>query len=128
MPNGTLVTPGTSGTLKWNATGATGTGSPQLATSVTSQSDGSTSASQQYKDLTAASGVTVPNLLKLLGMFPHDTTIERGRFYMRNEGERLPRRGGHWADGGHAGVFALDLNHARSGAGPGIGFRPAFVI
>lgn len=128
VPNGTLVTPGTSGTLKWNATGATGTGSPQLDTSVTSQSDGTTSASQQYKDLTAASGVTVPNLLKLLGMFPHDATIERGRFYMRNEGERLPIRGGNWAVGGVAGVFALNLNHARSLASANIGFRPAFVI
>jgi len=128
MPNGTLVTPGTSGTLKWNATGATGTGSPQLATSVTSQSNGSTSASQQYKDLTAALGVTVPNLLKLLGMFPHDTTIERGRFYMRNEGERLPIRGGNWNDGGDAGVFALNLSNARSNASTDFGFRPAFVI
>ena len=99
MPNGTLVTPGTSGTPKWNATGTAGAGSPQLATAVTSQSDGTTSASQQYKDVTAAGGVTVPNLLKLLGMFPHDTAIERGRFYMRNEGERLPRRGGIWLDG-----------------------------
>lgn len=128
MPNGTLVTPGTSGTLKWNATGTAGAGSPQLATSVTSQSDGSASASQQYKDLTAAGGVTVPNLLKLLGMFPHDTTIERGRFYMRNEGERLPFRGGNWNDGSDAGVFALYLNSARSNSSTVFGFRPAFVI
>ena len=128
MPNGTLVTPGTSGTLKWNATGATGTGSPQLATAVTSQSDGSTSASQQYKDLTAAGGVTVPNLLKLLGMFPHDATIERGHFYMRNEGERLPIRGGNWSNGSSAGVFALHLLGARSNASTLVGFRPAFVI
>ena len=128
MPNGTLVTPGTSGTLKWNATGTAGAGSPQLATAVTSQSDGATSASQQYKDVTAADGVTVPNLLKLLGMFPHGTAIERGRLYVNNGGERLPIRGGNWTYGGFAGVFALNLVFARSLSDAALGFRPAFVI
>jgi len=128
MPNGTLVAPGTAGTLKWNALSATGTGSPQLDVAVTSQSDGTTSASQQYKDLTAASGVTVPNLLKLLGLFPHSTSMERGHFSMRNQGERLPIRGGHWHNGSYAGVFALHLHSARSNASSSIGFRPAFVI
>lgn len=131
MPNGTLVAPGTAGALKWNATGAGGTGNPQLATAVTSQTtdDSSSSISQQYKDVTAASGVNVPNVLKLLGLFPHDATIDRGRLYLRNNGERLPIRGGHWSGGGAlAGVFALHLGHARSGASSNIGLRPAFVI
>lgn len=129
MPNGTLVAPGTAGTLKWNATGAGGTGNPQLATAVNSIT-GESGISQQYKDLTAAAGVNVPNVLKLLGLFPHDTTatLERGRFYLRNDGERLPFRGGHWLYGASAGVFALSLSGARSGAAAHIGFRPAFVI
>jgi len=128
MPNGSLVAPGTAGSLKWNATGADGTGSPELDTAVTSQSDGTTSASAMYKDVAAAAGVTVPNLLKLLGLFPHDATIERGRFYMRNEGERLPFRGGYWPYGSNAGLFALALGNPRSSVSADIGFRPAFVI
>ncbi|PTV94005.1 sulfatase-modifying factor enzyme 1 [Rhodobacter aestuarii] len=128
LQDGTLVAPGTADTLKWDATGATGTGSPQLATAVTSQSDGSTYMFAMYKDLGAASGVTAPNLLKLLGAFPHDTTIERGRVYVRNIGERLPLRGGNWGNGGDAGVFALSLSGPRSRVDAGIGFRPAFVI
>ncbi|TDE34121.1 SUMF1/EgtB/PvdO family nonheme iron enzyme [Antarcticimicrobium sediminis] len=128
MPNGTLVAPGTAGSLKWNATGVDGAGSPQLDTSVTSQSDGTTSASAMYKDVAAAAGVTVPEMLKLLGLFPHDTTIDRGNFYMRNEGERLPLRGGHWYDAGNAGVVALNLYSPRSYASGILGFRPAFVI
>ncbi|MFN8682761.1 hypothetical protein ACDP63_16705 [Paracoccus sp. P2] len=130
LQNGSLVNPGTANTLKWNATGADGTGNPQLATAVTSQtSDESTHyVSQQYKDLTAASGVTVPPLLKVLGLFPHATDIDRGRFWVRNNGERLPIRGGYWADGVNAGVFAFNLYNARSRTGTFIGFRPAFVL
>ena len=128
MQNGTLVAPGTADSLKWNATGAGGTGSPELDTTVTSQSDGSTSAAAMYKDVAAVAGVTVPEMLNLLGLFPHDATIDRGRFYMRNEGERLPIRGGNWDYGSNAGVFALSLRNPRSNAYTSIGFRPAFVI
>lgn len=128
MQNGTLVAPGTADSLKWNATGTNGTGSTQLDTAVTSQSDGSTSASDMYKDVAAAAGVTAPNLLKLLGLFPHATDMVRGRFYMSNAGERLPLRGGRWDSGGAAGVFSLYLAHPRSSASTRVGFRPAFVI
>ena len=46
---------------------------------------------------------------------------------MRNTGECLPRRGGHWLDGADAGVFALNLYDARSDSGYNIGFRAAFI-
>lgn len=128
LQNGSLVDPGTASTLKWNALSANGTGAPQLATAVTSQSDGETSASVQYKDMTAAGGVTVPNLLKVLGLHPHATNMDRGRLWMRNIGERLPIRGGSWNHGVSAGVFALHLHNVRSSTSPGIGFRPAFVL
>jgi len=72
--------------------------------------------------------VTVPDIAKVLGLFPHAVDMTRGRFYMRNEGERLPRRGGYWLDGSIAGVFALYLIAPRSHAGSGFGFRPAFAI
>ncbi len=39
--------------------------------------------------------------------------------------ERLPIRGGNWNNGSRAGVFALNLNNARSNANANIGFRPA---
>ena len=39
--------------------------------------------------------------------------------------ERLPIRGGNWNNGARAGVFALNLNNARSNANTNIGFRPA---
>nr|BDD46274.1 hypothetical protein 3 [Pseudomonadaceae bacterium] len=128
LQNGTLVDPGTANTLKWNASGANGAGNPVLDTAVTSQSDGVTAASRLYKDVAAAAGVTVPPLLKALGLHPHATDIDRGHLYMRNEGERLPIRGGHWLHGVSAGVFALSLGNPRSHASTGVGFRPAFVL
>lgn len=39
--------------------------------------------------------------------------------------ERLPIRGGNWNNGANAGVFALNLNNARSNSNTNIGFRPA---
>lgn len=39
--------------------------------------------------------------------------------------ERLPIRGGNWNNGSQAGVFALNLNNARSNTNTNIGFRPA---
>lgn len=39
--------------------------------------------------------------------------------------ERLPIRGGNWNNGSRAGVFALNLNNARSNSNTNIGCRPA---
>lgn len=128
LENGSLVAPGTADTLKWDADGVDGAGNPVLNTEVTSQSDGDTSASQMYKDLTEAQDVSAPDLLKVLGLYPHATDMERGRFYMRNEGERLPLRGGARYNAGAAGVFALNLRYERSHSRSTVGFRPAFVL
>lgn len=128
LEDGSLVAPGTASTLKWDASGALGTGAPILNTSITNQSTGSESASALYKDITADAAVTPPDIVKALALYPHATDMTRGRFYMRNEGERLPFRGGVWSGGSFAGVFALYLNGSRSVAGSIFGFRPAFVI
>lgn len=128
LQNGSLVNPGTANSLKWDASGANGEGNPVLATAVASQSDGGTYASRLYKDVTAAAGVTVPNLLKVLGLHPHANDITRGHLWVRNVGERLPIRGGSWYYGVGAGVFALYLILARSNTSTHIGFRPAFVL
>ena len=39
--------------------------------------------------------------------------------------QRLPIRGGNWNNAANSGVFALNLNNARSNANSNIGFRPA---
>lgn len=49
-----------------------------------------------------------------------------GRLYVNAEGERFPSRGGGWYNAGAAGLGALYLSHARTGANTTFGFRPRF--
>ena len=134
--DGSLVAPGTTGTLKYDSAtpGTTGTvGVAKLNTEVVNSNDPGTgtddgSTSTEFQALTANVAVTAPNILKQLLMFPHKETGLNGRLYVRNYGERLPIRGGHWGGGSVAGLFYLDVNNGRSHSNSGgIGFRPAFV-
>ncbi len=127
MPDGTLVEPGTDGTLKFDATGANGAGNPILNTKVESQSTGNESANVLFRDLQAAPGVDVPPVLRQLGIAPIGSG-QPGRLYVRNIGERLSRRGGAWADSSNAGAFALALILAPAYSDYISGFRAAFVI
>ena len=83
---------------------------------------------QSFESLAAKSGVTIPMLLKLLGIAPPSTGLGGDHFWCRNYGERLPLRGGsYWDHQARAGVFALYLNVPRAHSHAGIGFRAAFV-
>jgi len=128
MPDGSLVKPGTAGTegtLKYDATNEDGSGDIVLATSVANQTSGDPYASTVFRNLTARD-VAVPALLHQLGLFPKDTNYGTGTVYMRNLGERLPRRGGNWHNTSGAGVPSLDLSLPRSYSSHRIGFRPAY--
>jgi hypothetical protein len=128
LQDGSLVTPGTADTLKYDATGATGSGSPIVNTSITSMSDGSTYAYATFENLAAETGVSVPALMIALGIYPVGTGLGGDRILVRNVGERLPLRGGDWSYSTSAGVFCLNLNNVRSARYSRVGFRPAFVI
>lgn len=80
-----------------------------------------------FETLAAKSGITVPMLLKILGIAPPTTGLEGDNFWCRNYGERLPLRGGGWGNTSGAGVFALDLYDARVYSSHHVGFRAAFV-
>ncbi len=82
---------------------------------------------QTFESLAAKSGVTVPMLLKILGIAPPGGELEGDYFWVRNYGERLPLRGGYWGDGAGAGVFALNLDGPRASSNHDVGFRAAFV-
>jgi hypothetical protein len=74
----------------------------------------------------SAAALTV---LKKYGLYPvANTGLGGDGFYLNAEGERLAFRGGHWSGAAFSGVFALNLNTARSGATTSIGSRPAFVL
>ena len=135
MPNGTLVAPGTAGTLKWDYTTATPTSSSTaihlIAGNLANQQANDTpNGRQAFGSLVARSGVAIPPLLHALGLFPADPAAEytnNGHFWFRNNGERLPIRGGDWSNTSSAGVFALNLHNPRSHVGTHLGFRAALV-
>ena len=78
--------------------------------------------------MTAESSITVPALLKLLSLYPVDTTSPVGSIWVRNAGERLALRGGGY-DGQHgAGLFGLGVDCFRSFRYRIVGFRPAFIL
>lgn len=126
MPDGTLVEPGTAGTLKVDGTGATNF-TPRINTSVNYQTTGEGSGNIDFKSLKAADGVNIPNLLIAMGLFPEESATYGGdRFYMRNHGERLPIRGSAFGNASYSGASALSLGGPRSDSIDGIGFRSAF--
>lgn len=126
-PDGTLVEPGTAGTLKIDGTAASDL-APRINTSVTVRTTDSNYLQRQYfKQTVAASGVTIPKILIAAGLFPETGMTSPGGYWARNNGERLPLRGSgfyHTSDGG---VAAVSLDHPRSGSNHHVAFRSAFV-
>lgn len=125
MPDGTLVVPGTAGTLKIDYVG----GVPKIVTTVTTHTSGDQYPSTPFKDLAVEAGITIPDIMKALALFPSDTSDHGGdRFYARNDGERAFFRGGTWGNTSSAGVFSLSGSDPRSDSHSNIGWRPAYSI
>ena len=127
MPNGTLVAPGTAGTLKYD--GETATGAPRINTAVEFKpgtDDGYYW--RQFGTLAAKAGVDIPPMMKALGLAPiPDYEYGNGGFWIRPQAaERLPLRGANWNDTTLAGVAALYLHDPRSDSFRNVGFRAAF--
>lgn len=127
MPDGTLVEPGTAGTLKIDRTSASDA-TLRINTSVTTQTTDSNDTNVVFKDTKAVSGVSIPKLLIALGLFPDSGVTGYGndRFWARNNGERLPFRGSAFHVTSNSGPSALSLGHVRSYSSDGVGFRSAF--
>ncbi len=126
MPDGTLVSPGTAGTLKYDATSAPTNTGIQIDNVVDNPSTDETYSYQEFETMAADAGITIPDIMKQLALAPF-STHDGDQIYMRSNGERLPIRGGGWYGSAAAGLWALGLYYARSGADSNIGFRPAFV-
>ena len=127
MPDGTLVEPGTAGTLKIDRTSASDA-TLRINTSVTTRTTDSNDTNVVFKDTKAVSGVSIPKLLIALGLFPDSGVTGYGndRFYARNNGERLPLRGSAFINTSHSGPSALILHNPRSVSYDYFGFRSAF--
>lgn len=133
LPDGSLVDPGTAGTLKYDYTADPGTTSATTAFCVNTtlahpQTVEAPYGIRDFKALAAATGATVPEVMKALALFPDDSGDHGGDYiYMRNIGERLVFRGGHWLSNTYAGVFHFYADSPRSSAIHILGFRSAFA-
>lgn len=134
LQDGSLVTPGTANSLKWDYSaavppGGTGAYGFRLNTVLANPADNdSAQGSNGFAALAAAAGVTVPEILRALALMPADTGDHGGdNMWMRNRGERLGFRGGGWGVGVLAGVFSLYGLNFRSDVSTNIGFRSAFI-
>lgn len=83
----------------------------------------------RFCDLTAREGLSIPAILKILGIFPDETCRpEDGIFVARNYGERIAVRGGKAGSYERAGLNALHFYNPRFYDGSAtIGFRSAFI-
>lgn len=122
--DGSLVDPGTAGTLgfDWLSNKITMTSNAITDTSGTSRSTG-------FEALALDAGLTaVPQIIKSLCLYKNDESgYNTDNVWATFSGERMPRRGGSFDHGAHAGVFALGLFFVRSCVFATLGFRAAFV-
>lgn len=126
--DGSLVAPGTAGTLKIDMKTAGAT--PQISTTITNTTSGEQYPSLPFKDLAKAGTISgdIPKLLIAMGMFKDEGCTYGGdRFYARNDGERLPFRGSSFDGAASGGVSAVHLRNPRSNVGVYVGFRSAYV-
>ena len=131
MPDGSLVAPGTTGTLKVDRTGENND-ILRINTIVTTRTTENNSMNVELKRLQAVSGVTIPKLLIALGLYPDSEITGCGgyggdRFYARNNDERLPVRGGAYGEQYNGGTAAVNLHYQRGDVRNFIGFRAGFA-
>ena len=120
--DGTLVEPGSAGTLKYNYV----SGHIQLTSGDITPED--TWRGDTYQNMTLDSALTVPEIAKALLIYPDEPGGDYGcdGHYMNNSGERLPLCGGGWSNTSRAGVFYVSLYFPRSSSDSSIGFRAAY--
>lgn len=120
--DGTLVEPGTAGTLKYNYV----SGHIQLTSGDITPED--TWRGDTYQNMTLDSALTVPEIAKALLIYPDEPGGDYGGdgHYMNNSGERMPLCGGRWNYASNAGVFGVYLGDPRSNSDAIIGFRSAY--
>lgn len=123
LEDGTLTDPGAAGTLKYDYMN-----SKLTLTNGAVTDDGSTYRYTGFTSMATKSGLTVPEIIKAMTLYPDEPGGDYGGDYRYATlgGERVPIVGGSWNGGSDAGVFRWGLDYSRGGSSSDIGFRSAF--
>lgn len=133
LQDGSLVTPGTASTLKLDYASDPGTASAALTFLINTvlahpQTVEAPYGAMSFASLSAASGVTIPDIMKYLALYPYDTGDYGGdSVYIRNIGERLTLRFAYWLSTSDAGLWYRGGSYPRSFSGSGLSGRPAYI-
>ncbi|MFT4029292.1 MAG: hypothetical protein QM675_05405 [Protaetiibacter sp.] len=138
LPDGTLVAPGTPGTLRYVFAGERGGslghdgpsfsgGAWTIGTDASRQEDACRFC--EFSDIAAAPGVAVPELLVALALSPTEGLAHEGKAFLNGGGdEKVFNRGEAYnTSPGTSGMFYLSGNGDRDRRHPNIGFRSAYL-
>jgi hypothetical protein len=130
LQDGSLVAPGTADTYKWDyVSAAPASGSAAFLLNISKENppaDATPYGVNTFSTLAAKAGVTVHDILRVLGIMPPLANSPLGTQYMRNVGERLGFAGGYWYGTSNAGLGYRSAGYERPTSFTNIGFRPAF--
>lgn len=117
LTNGSLVEPGTSGSLKFTSSLTIGTDRKATGTPA-----------KAFKEIAAEPSVQIPEILRELQIAPvSSVTTYQGTIFLDTDGERLPIVSGCYNNASNAGLSALYLNNPRSHVRADVGFFSAFM-
>jgi len=144
LADGTLVEPGTPGTLRYDGC-QPGTDSPadiglqggyRINDKLINKNYLGTEQDIAHRaygwnfffDIPAAEGITLPPILWQLGAVKAPGEYrDMSTFFLRNYGERVCARGGSWLNNKFGGMWDLYLRETRAFIYPDIGFRAAYI-
>lgn len=133
LQDGSLISPGTEGTLKYSAP-SEGTGEKinigpsMIDTDIRFKIRPKGYMTAPFATLAAAEGIKVPAIAKALGLFPLRENGVVGSYWIRNYDEMMPvRGGGDWSDGLGAGPFAFFAFHHRNVEDFKFSFRASYI-
>ena len=130
--DGSLVAPGTAGTLKWDYTETPGDTSSAYNIHLTTelkhqQATATPYGSSFFENLVCEDGESAPAILLALALMPSYDGCGNDYVFLRNLGECLSYRGGAWSNGQESGVFCTNSCSPRGYHYAYLGFRPAFI-
>ena len=118
LADGTLVDPGTAGTLKYSTDSGIYLSTTQAGTGTAAM----------FKDVGAGAISPVPPLLIAMGLFPWSSSVPTvGQVITLYNGEMITARSGSWPSTSAAGLCSLVFTVGRTHQGSDFGFRPAFI-